>query len=374
MALPTQDFTTLMRNQVAAIQAKAAALINFTVGSVLRAIVESNSAVVLWLQQLILGVLNVTRAATSTGADLDSFVADYGVTRLPGVAAQGTATFARFTTTQQVTVPIGETVQTADGSQVFSVIADTAQAAYNSGLNAYVIAVGVSGINVTVKANNAGTGGNVAAAAINTLGSSIPGVDTVMNAAAFTNGIDQETDAALRLRFVAYLSSLSKATRLAIGSAITNVQAGLLYTITENQDYNGATDNGYFYVVFDDGSGNPSAGLISSVYNAVDASRPVGTRFGVFGPTTTTVNVAGTITTAAGYNHATVVGQAQTAVQNYVNGLGLGGTLYYTKLAQIIYEASAGIVGLTGLQVNGATADITATAKQVIRAGTITIT
>ncbi|MFX8028091.1 baseplate J/gp47 family protein, partial [Acinetobacter baumannii] len=106
-------------------------LVDLTVGSVLRAIVEANAAVVVWLEGLLLQVLAITRAATSSGADLDSWVADFGVTRLPAVAATGIVTFSRFTTTQQVLVPVGATVQTADGTQQFTVTIDTTNPAYN---------------------------------------------------------------------------------------------------------------------------------------------------------------------------------------------------------------------------------------------------
>jgi len=373
MSLNTLDFTTLVRNQVAAIQGKASQLIGFSVGSVLRAMVETNAAVVLWLQSLILQVLTTTRAATSIGADLDSFVNDYGMTRLPAIAAIGTVAFSRFTATQQATVPIGAQVQTADGSQVFSVIADSAQSAYNSTLNAYVAAGGIASINVTVQAILPGSGGNAGIGAISQLASSIPGIDTVTNATAFSNGVDAETDIALRARFVAFLGSLSKATKTAIGNAVLGVQAGLTYALVENQDFNGTPDNGYFYVIVDDGSGNPPSPLLSTVSNAVDAARPVGTRFNVFGPTRVNVTVIATIATSAGFTHATVVSLVTTAITNYINSLTMGQALSYTRLAQIAFDASPGVTNVTGLQINGGNADITATAQQVLRAGTVTI-
>ena len=373
MSLASQDFTTIVRNQVTAIQAKARQFMDFSVGSILLAISETNAAVILWLQSLLLQLLATTRAATSTAADQDSWVADYGITRLAALSATGSVTFSRYTATQQAVVPIGASVQTTDGTQTFTVTTDTTNTAYSATLLGYVINGGVSSVTVPVIATNAGIVGNVAISTITLLGQSIPSVDTVNNALAFTNGVDAESDIALRARFIAYLSSLSKATKSAIGYAITSVQSGIVYTLVEDQDYNGATDYGYFYVVFDDGSGNPSANLISTVSNAVDASRPVGTRFGVFGPTLVTVTVVASLTVSAGYTLATVDAIARTAVLNYINALTLGQTLAYTKLAQIIYESSPGITNVTGLQVNAATADIVPTAKQVLRPNTVTI-
>ena len=59
--LSLQNFTSLVQNMAAAVQASAASLLNLTVGSTLRAILEANASVVLWLQWLILQVLSLTR-------------------------------------------------------------------------------------------------------------------------------------------------------------------------------------------------------------------------------------------------------------------------------------------------------------------------
>lgn len=373
MALSTQDFTTIVRNIVTAIQASSSALVDLTIGSVLRSFIEANAAVTLWLQGLIIKLLSATRAATSSDADLDTWVNDYGVTRLVAVAATGQVTFARFTTTNQAIIAVGTLLQTSDGTQIFTVIADTNQSAYNLSQNAYLIAVSVASAVVSVRANTAGTGGNVVIGALNTLTSAIPYVDTVTNAAAFINGANAESDAALRTRFVTYIASLSKATKTAVGNAILSIQQGLTYTLTENLNYDGSTNIGYFYVVVDDGTGSPSGGLLASVGNAVEAVRPVGSTFGVFAPVIVTANVTMTITTAAGYTHGDVVTLVTTAITNYINTLSLGSSLTYTRLSQIAYDASPGVTNVTSVTLNSGTSDVSATAKQVIKAGTVSI-
>lgn len=373
MAITTQDFTTLVRNQVTAIQGAAKVLVDLTVGSILRAVVEANAAVILWLQGLILQLLAITRAATSSGADLDSWVGDFGLTRLAAVAASGQVSFSRFTPSQQAVVPVGTTIQTGDGAQQFAVTLDTTNPAYSASLGGYVLAAGVANINVPVAAVTAGAGGNVSAGQINTLTQALPGVDTVSNAAPFTNGVDAESDTALRIRFIAFVASLSKATKGAVGYAITSLKQGVIYTLVENQQYNGTTDYGYFYVVVDDGTGSPGSTFLSNVSNAIDAVRGVSIRFGVFAPVVVTANVGMTITTAAGYDHAAVVGLVGTALRSYINALLLGQTLTYSRLAQVAYDASPGVTNVTAVLLNGATADVTATSQQVIKAGTVTV-
>jgi hypothetical protein len=65
VALNIKSFSDIVTQQVTAIQAKSTQLLDFTIGSILRAIVESNSGVILWLQQLIVNLLVITRASTS---------------------------------------------------------------------------------------------------------------------------------------------------------------------------------------------------------------------------------------------------------------------------------------------------------------------
>jgi lysozyme len=57
----------------------------------------------------------------------------------------------------------------------------------------------------------------VSAGQINTITQALTGIDTVTNVTGFLNGSDAESDAALRTRFIAYVASLSKATKNAIG-------------------------------------------------------------------------------------------------------------------------------------------------------------
>src|SRR6202040_1823938 len=165
-------------------------------------------------------LLSLTRAATSNGADLDSWMADYGVTRLGAQFATGNVTFARFTPTFQALIPIGTIVQTSSGSQKYTVIVNTLNSAYNAGLGGYVIAAAAFNVSVPVVANTAGSAGNAQIGLINSIGSGIPYVDTVTNPAAFITGSDAESDAQLRVRFVGYIASLNEGTVAAVQYAV----------------------------------------------------------------------------------------------------------------------------------------------------------
>ncbi|MDE2103831.1 MAG: baseplate J/gp47 family protein [Patescibacteria group bacterium] len=371
--LNTQSFTSIVGNAVAAIQGAATSLVDTTLGSVLRAVVEAFSGIALWLQAIAIQIAKLTRFATSSGSDADSWAADFGFYRLPAVAASGAVTFARFTNTQQAVVPVGTVVESGDGTLQFTVVADSTQSAYNSGLNAYVIAGGVSSCTATVNCSSAGVSGNVAAGIISVISGSIPYVDTVTNAAPFSNGSNAESDAAFRARFVDYLSTLAEATVAAVIDAVENLQVGASATVVENQAYGGGTQVGYFYVIVDDGTGNPSSTFLSNAYNAINAVRPIGTSFGVFAPTVLTANVNMTLTTASGYTHSAVVATVVAALQTYIAALEMGQSLPYSRLAQIAYDASPGVTNVTGVTLNSGTSDLVAGVKNVINPGTMTV-
>lgn len=373
MSIQTQSFTTIVQNIVTAIQGGASSLVDLTVGSILRATTEAFAGVVLWLQGIALQIASLTRLATSSGSDADSFCADFGFTRLPAQQATGAVTFARFTATMQATIPVGTIVQSADGTQQYTVVADTTQAAYSPTLGAYVIAAGTTSCTASIQSVNAAAAANASAGQISVLAGAIPYVDTVTNAVGLTNGADAESDADFRARFVTWVASLSKATRAAIGNAVTSLQLGMVYTITEGLTYAGTTQTGYFYVVVDDGTGSPSSTLLSSVSNAVDAVRPVGSTFGIFAPVVVSANIGMTITTATGYDHTATVALVSAALTAYINSLPLGTSLTFSRLAQIAYDASAGVTNVTAVTLNGGTSDLAATAKQVIKIGTATI-
>jgi uncharacterized phage protein gp47/JayE len=373
MQLSLQTFTSLVQSMAAAVQAAASQLLDLTIGSTLRAVLEATASIALWMQWLILQVLQMTRAATSNGPDLDSWMADFSLIRLPASPASGTVTFSRFNSTVPALVPVGALVRTADGTQTFMVTNDVTAPGWNQAQNGYLIGVGATALDVPVVAQTPGTSGNVQAASITVLASALSGIDSVLNAAAFSNGINAESDSAFRLRFQSFMASLSRATLLAVGYAISTVQQGLNYTIQENQSPSGAFQLGNFVVVVDDGSGSPSSTLLSMVQQAVEAVRPVGSTFAVFAPTVTNVNVSLTITAAGGSKVALLTPQIVSAIGAYVNALPVGAPLPATMIALISYTASPNVSNVTTILLNGQTADIGVGLSGVIKIGTVVV-
>jgi len=373
MQLQLQTFSTLINNAAAAVQGAAAQLIDLTVGSTLRAILEANASMALWLQWLILQVLRMTRASTSSDADLDSWMADYAFVRLPATTAVGNVTFSRFTSIGTALIPVGMSVRTSDASQTFLVAANPFHPNWSAGQNGYLLSAGSASISVPVRAAVSGRTGNVQSGTISLIAASLPGIDQVTNSAALVGGSDAESDAAFRSRFIGYIASLSRATVMAVEAAISGVELELNFTVTENVAPDGTMRPGSFLAVVDDGTGTPLPSLLTRIAAAIEAVRPVGTTYAVIPPTLVNVAIALTVATDGSAPHANAATAVQNAISAYVGGLPIGSALPFSRITQIAFAASPAVTNVTGITLNGASSDIIPTAVGVIRPSSITV-
>ena len=157
MKLNLKTFNQLIQDMGAALQSSATSLVDVSVGSVIRAIFEANASVVLWLQWLILQTLSMTRAATSAGLDLDSWMADFGAVRLAAIPSTGMLSFSRFATTLPALIPLGTVVKTADGLLSFTVTRDDTLSTWQQQSTGYVVPTGVISADVPVTCLAAGS-------------------------------------------------------------------------------------------------------------------------------------------------------------------------------------------------------------------------
>jgi uncharacterized phage protein gp47/JayE len=390
MALNLKSRDQFVQDEIAAIQSDLPGAYQFAIGSIVRAIVDAHGSTAMWEQSLIQLVYNRERLATSTGEDADSFVGDFGLTRLPAVAATGDVQFWSFVANTTRTINVGSTVSTPDGSVSFEVTSDPTNSYYDAGSNAYIIPPGDgtagSPVSIPVQATTAGTIGNVKANTITVINSPITGIDKVNNADPFENGKERQTDPELRQYFIDYLNSLSRATKGAIAYAVESVPQVLQYILVENENYD--TDDeqlGYFYVVATDGTPSPSATFLTNVATAVEAYRGFTIRYDVKAPVALTADISATINVPDQYttpDYVLAIQQAITdALETYIEFIPFGETLYYTRIAQIIYNTMQSLfpadiseINVTNILLNGGTSDLTSTPKQIIEPGTLTFT
>lgn len=359
-------------------------------GSSLGAMFEATVLLALQLQQQAIYLAAISRLATSTGADVDSFCAPFGVTRLGATYATGqvTVTYPSPVGSPQL-IPVGAIVQTTGGLQ-FTVSADATNPNYNATANGYYVQTGQTSVSVTVTCSVSGTTGNVAANTITQIYSGsnsppIPGSPAVTNPSAFTDGVGSESDDAFKARFTLTVSSGRVATATAIIAAVLAIQTGLIYSFGDMVNADGSTHDAYFtFVVNEANTGTaPSSALLSAVQAAINAVRSAGISFQAIGPTLVPVNASGTIVPVTGYSSAVVLPAVQAQYAAFVNAIGLNPDTTpttcslarcYAALLQTQVNGVYVVFDVTGLLLNGVAGDVTAPFANQLVAGSASFT
>lgn len=324
----------------------------------------------MFLQALCEEVVKFARASTAEGENLDSWCADFDFYRLPASKAKGQVRFSlSIAKDNQTLIPIGSIIQVSGGAIQYQVVADDLQTAWNEIAQAYIIPAGQTSCIATVEALNAGYAYNVQPDQLTKKVSTLTGVDAVTNIFAITNGLDAESDADFRNRFILYINSLSKNTRPSISSAVMSVQQGINFNLVENKDQNGNDRNGFFTVVVDDGSGSPSPELLDKVVKAVETVRGFTIAYTVVAAAMVSVTATLNVKSAPGSNATQVQTNVQKAIVAYINSLKIGESLYVYKLIQIAYSADPNVVAVqvNSAKIDNAELDRTITEYQVIR-------
>lgn len=369
MTIPQKLITDFVSDMVTVWSAETQTSPVFTDGDPLLAFWQSVSTQLDFLQAQIQLVLALARAQTSSGADLDTWMAQFNFTRLPANFATGPETFIRLTpSANQIVVPAGALVQTVGGGIQYAVVEDDSEPTWSTAAGGYVLAAGQLSLTATVEALVGGSAGNVLADQVTQFASSLPGIDQITNPAPFTNGADAESDVDFRQRFILYLATLAKATRSALLAAATSVQQGLQISLLENQQPNGLPLLGSFTVVADDGSGNPPTTLLNAIFNAVDETRAFSVQPFVVQPSAIQVLIALAINMTNGSFSATTNTAVQNAIATMVNQLPPGGRLN----GSAIITAALSVPGVAAVNpasvtINGGTSDLIPNISQEVR-------
>lgn len=218
------------------------------VGDPVRALGFANSAATAYLDGRITQLVDFSRAATSDGPDLDSWLADFNYKRAPGSpatwiftipTADGQAVGASGSSEQApVAIPQGTVIQT----QAIVVAPSTVPTVYRFITTAAAaIGLGQSSVQVQAQAQNPGSAYNgVPTTTPFSLGTGIAGAGTPTVASQVTLGSDPATDPQARSGFVDYITSLELATLTAFKAAVEDAVGGLVYGQTF-QLYDGPT-------------------------------------------------------------------------------------------------------------------------------------
>lgn len=331
--------------------ALAGVVTDYNVGSQIRTVAESFGSVI---EQE-----GVAAQALALQALAYSALGAFGIAASGAVGAIGTVTFSTAASSpppapQAVSIPLGTLIQTAGGIQ----FATTAAATLNQGSTS---------VDVEVQAVSAGVAGNVPAAAINQLVSSLTYPLTVSNAAPTTGGADAETPSQALALLAATIAALVGGSPVSVANAAIGVVAsGSNETVAYATCYepwvaagSGAgSGTAGFDVYVDNGAGAASSGLIAAVTSKLNGNaalaqngyRPAGVPYSVLAVLPVYCNLSVVATVNSFGNTASVSGAIQSAINAYFSTVNFGNTVYQADAAA--YAANAAVGLLTALAVN----------------------
>ena len=332
-------------------------------GNFARAVAKSDANQATVLQFQAISTINFSRAATCSGADLDSFYAQFNFPRIQSEYANGTVTYSSGVVLQQAAIiPVGSIVTTPGAGISYEVIADPSYPNYIVATNSYQIPVGQSSGNAAVRAQVPGASFNVQAGQLSNIFTPLAGISSVTNALAITSGQAAETDDQYRARFIKYINGLSMGTEDAIYEAVASLQSGLKIKLVENALAIGnpvtslvyATDNSIAYgniiAFYDDGTGSPSTALELQVQSAVANTVAYGIRYQIRVPAILNPAISIAVRLKPGAVTATVLSNIALQIKQYVNSLAIGGDvddgstgagwLYLSEIARQAYVAA----------------------------------
>lgn len=279
-------------------------------------------------------------AETASGDYLTLIAADHGVARKEATPAVGNVVVKG-----NGMVPVGTLFQTEAGIS-FATTTTTTTAVKNEAT-------------IPVQCTEAGTVGNVGANTITVIPMSIPGITSVTNPEAMTDGFDQESDDDLYDRFHFYVTQPATSGNcndyIEWASSIAGVGHVKVLPI-----WNGP---GTVKVLVTDANGEPaSPTLLDKVIAYIESVRPIGPEVTVVAPSLFDLTVKLTITSGSG--DADYIKDMLN--KYFVSRNFTGNTISYAKVGNMILtDGKTGVDDYSGLLINDATGNISVTDDQI---------
>ena len=244
---------------------------NIPSGDPVLALGFATAAVGVQLQAGYIALYIFARASTATGADLDSWFADFGYTRFQGSPATTTVTIPTSSgaaAVSNIPIPAGTIVST----QPIALAPSTVPQAYSfATVGSATLLAGQTSITVSVQATANGSNyNNIPTNTPLQLGTGIAGLGNPAFVSAPQFGQQAATDAQARVDFIDYITSLSDGTIAAVVAAVQDA-TGLVNGVNMAElDYatsNGVIQRGMAATVFI--SAGNSGQYTGSPYNAI---------------------------------------------------------------------------------------------------------
>lgn len=279
-------------------------------------------------------------AETASGDYLTLIAEDHGVIRKEATQAVGNVVVKG-----NGTVPVGTLFQTEAGVS-FTTTTTTTTAVKNEAT-------------IPVQCIEAGTVGNVGANTITVIPMSIPGITSVTNPDAMTDGFDQESDDDLYERFHFHVTQPATSGNvnhyIEWASSIPGVGHVKVLPIWQGP--------GTVKVLVTDANGEPaSPTLLNTVKTYIESVRPIGAEVTVVTPALFDLTIKLTVTSGSGD-----ADYIKSMLNKYfVSRNFTGTTISYAKVGNMILtDAKTGVDDYSWLLINDATGNISVTDDQI---------
>lgn len=329
-------------------------LTNFAEGSNLLSIIEAACHFVEYLQLRVNKAIKAFSLKDAQGDDIDLRTQDWAVTRKPAKNATGIVTFYRSTPApSQFTVFAG--VQVSTTSDVFG---NSLSYTLDNDVTFPSGAMSVSGY---VTCTLPGIIGNCLAGQVAVKTSTISGVDTVSNLAAFTDGADRESDDALKKRVPEKINGLKAGCEAAIKAAALSVTGITVVRVVENEPALGQVS-----VYVSNESGTLSQTQLDAVKLAVETEAAFGIVSNVLTPDILYVSVSMDITYDDQYYTVAVI-DSELRDQLFTFFMTNPDTTVKLWDLQLLIRNVPGVVNARNIKINGVADDYTTSGFKVIR-------
>jgi uncharacterized phage protein gp47/JayE len=326
VAFQTKPFVSIVASMINRMRTVTQKFSDYTVGSVARTLIEAPAQEI---DELYMRLLFGLQEAIETSV--------YTSFNFPPLTATPASNLIRVSIAVQsapVVISAGTAFTLTDGSQTYSATNDA------------VVAPGASYVDVPVVATVAGSAGNIPALGNFTLGVDVPGFVSAQNLSPFANGTDAETPSAHKVRFNAYVQTLSRGTIAALLYALTRltVLTDDLGNITErvvsaniDEPYlsDPAQPPGLVRVYVHNGVGGTSQALVQQSLNILNGYtqsdgtkvagyKAAGVVINAFAASEIPVPVTGMLTVAPNLDQPSVVAQVTAVLFTYIQGIPTG--------------------------------------------------
>jgi len=354
MGYTIKTFDQLISDMVAYMVANSSQITDLSPGSVIRSFCEAASVTAEEIYvAMFLGFRRYLNEIPET---------TFGYERKSGVKATTTVVYSRTGSSGDAPISEGTRLKTASGLRFISAAGQIDNGETDSDP-------------VEVTAEEVGTAYNVLAATITILEDDVPDVETVTNANAAAGGIDIETDFEYAKRFQLYIEGLGRCnlTGLETGArsvaGITSASAVELFPPVGNVNVNLYIDDGSATGVSDAKVTETQAVIDGDGTEDSPGYRAAGVNAVVVKPGIVTQNITATITALGGVDTNQMEIDLNAALINYVNTLNIGEDIVYNELVSAIMS----VYGVSDVNLTVPGANVTISATQVGRAGTITM-